>query len=142
MPRCPTIKFQLSTMSKWLAKHISTKVFSKLLLGKDMFTLLYIEIQCETSISVWDIWNDDRTLMIDLLLFQLATRLNSQNTYETEILKEIWQINLIWILVIPIGIIEVTTKLKWIFWLYIRSLHNNRHPSTWKSLVYNSWDEM
>jgi len=55
-----------------------------------MFTLTIVELDYETSISSWDIWNDDRTLMIYLLLFQLAIRLNSKNTYETEIHKEIW----------------------------------------------------
>ena len=59
-----------------------------------MFTLTLVDLEYETSISVWDIWNDDRTLMIDLLLFQLTTRLNSQNIYETLIHNEIWPINL------------------------------------------------
>jgi len=40
------------------------------------------------------IWNDDRTKMIVLHSFQLATRLNSQNTNETEIINEFWHINL------------------------------------------------
>jgi len=59
-----------------------------------MFTLTYVYVEYKTRISSWDIWNGDRSLMIGLLLFQLATRLNSQNTYETVIHNEIWHINL------------------------------------------------
>jgi len=59
-----------------------------------MFTLTVVALEYDSSISSWDIWNDDRTLMIDLLLFLLATRLLSQNTYETEIRNEICHINL------------------------------------------------
>jgi len=55
-----------------------------------MFTLTIVDLEYETSISSWCIWNDDRTLMIDLILFQLSKRLNSQKTYETEIHNKIW----------------------------------------------------
>jgi len=50
-----------------------------------LFTLTFVDLEYETSISSWDISNDDRTLMIDLHLSQFAKRLNSQNTYETDI---------------------------------------------------------
>jgi len=40
-------------MSNRLAKHISTKVSSKLLLGKDMFTLTLVDFEYETSVSIW-----------------------------------------------------------------------------------------
>jgi len=40
------------------------------------------------------IWNDDRTKKIVLHSFHLATRLHSQNTNETEIINELWHINL------------------------------------------------
>jgi len=59
-----------------------------------MFTLTFFDIEYHTGISSWEIWNHDRTLMIDMLLFQLATRLNSRKTYEIEIHNEIWEINL------------------------------------------------
>ena len=84
MSRCPTINFQVSIMSKWLPKHISTKVSFKITTLKDMFTLTFVDLEYDTSFSIWDIWNHDRTLMLDLLLFQLATRLNSYNKYETD----------------------------------------------------------
>ena len=54
MSRCPTFTFQVSIMSKLLAKHISTKVSKKLILGKDMFTLTFVDLENETSISIWE----------------------------------------------------------------------------------------
>ena len=52
MPRCPTINFQLSIMSKLLAKHINTKVPSKLLLGNHMFTLTLVDLEYDTRVSI------------------------------------------------------------------------------------------
>jgi len=46
--------------------------------------------------------------MIHLPSFQLATRLNSQNTNETEFINELWHINLFMNIGFPIGIIEVS----------------------------------
>jgi len=43
------------------------------------------------------------------------------------------------ILVIPIGVIEVSTSPKCSFWLYFSSLHDYWPPSTWNSLVHTSW---
>ena len=80
--------------------------------------------------------------MIVLLSFQLATRLNSQNTNETEFINEIWHINFLWILVFPIGIVEVSTSRKCCFWIYFSSLHDYWPPSTWNSLVRTPWGEM
>ena len=49
----------------------------------------------------------------------------------------------LWILVFPIGIIEVSTSRKYFFWLYFSSLYDYWLPSTWNSLVHNtSWGEM
>ena len=71
-------------MSKWLAKHISTKVSFK-------FTYrnrhVYIDI-CWPWI--WNqyfylgIWNDDRTKIIVFPLFQVVTQINSQNRNEID----------------------------------------------------------
>jgi len=55
-----------------------------------MFPLTYVDLEYETSISSWDIWNADSILMIDLLFIQLVTRLNSPNAYEADIHNEIW----------------------------------------------------
>ena len=94
MTRWPTINFQLSIMSKWLAKHISTKVSFKITIRKRH---VYIDIGWPW---IWkkclclEIWNDDRTKMVVFPSFQFATRLNSQNTNETAFINELWYINL------------------------------------------------
>ena len=94
MPRCPTFFFQLSIMSKWIAKLISTKVSFKITIRK---IHVYIDIGWPW---IWNNWfylgirNDDRNKMIVLPSFQLATRLNSQNTNETEFIIELWHIHL------------------------------------------------
>jgi len=59
-----------------------------------MFHWHTFTLNIKTSISSWDIWNDNRTKMIILPLFKLFRLLNSQNTYEIEIHNELWQINL------------------------------------------------
>jgi len=95
MSRSPTINFQLSIMSKKLAKHISTKVSYTITIRKRH---VYIEFgwpwiwnQC----FYLEIWNDGRTNMIVLPSFQVSTRLNSDNTNETEFINETRHINLI-----------------------------------------------
>jgi len=57
-----------------------------------MFTLIFFEFEYEFCFYL-GIWNDDRTKMIVLPSFQLATRLNSQNTNETVFIIERWHIN-------------------------------------------------
>ena len=142
MSRCPTFNFQVSIMSKWLAKHIITNVSFKISIRKRH---VYIDIPWPW---IWNqyfylvIWNDNRTKMIVLPSFQLATWLNSHNTYETVFHNEIWHVNLYIILVIPIGIIEVTTPRGWRFWLYISSLRDYWPPSTWNSTDHETWGEM
>ena len=48
----------------------------------------------------------------------------------------------LWILVIPIGIIEVSTSRKCCIWLYFSSLQDYWPPNTWNPLVHTSWCEM
>jgi len=142
MTRCPTINFQLSIMSKWPAKHIITKVSFKISIRK---THVYIDIRWHwvwNQYSYLGVWYDDRTKIIVFPSFQVATRLNSQNTNETEIINELLHINFIWILVFPIGIIEVSTTRKWCFWHSFSSLHDYWPTSTWNSLVHTSGGEM
>ena len=92
MTQCPTINFQLSKMSKRLAKHISTKVSFKITVRKRHFYITLVDLEYETSVSIWE-FEDHRTNMIVLPSFKLARRLNSQNTNETEFTNEIWHIN-------------------------------------------------
>ena len=94
MPRCPTINFKLSIMSKWLASHINTNVSFKITIRK---IHVYIDIvwpwiwkQC----FYLGIWNEDRTKMIYLTSSQFGTRLNSQNTIEIAFINELCHINL------------------------------------------------
>jgi len=79
MPRVPTFTFQLSTMSKWLAKHNSTKVSFKITIRKRH---VYIDIRWHWKWNKYlylGIWNDERTKIRFLPSFQFVTRLNSQN---------------------------------------------------------------
>ena len=81
-------------MSKWLPKHISTKVSFKIAITKRH---VYIDIRWPW---IWKqyfylgIWIDYRKKIIVLPSFQLATRLNSQNRNETEFIDERLPINL------------------------------------------------
>jgi len=52
MSPCSTITFQVAKVPKTLAKHISTNFPSKLLHGTDIFTLSYVYVEYEKSISV------------------------------------------------------------------------------------------
>ena len=94
MSRSPTIHFQLSIMSQWFVKHIRTKVSFQ---NTNTKTHVYIDIRWPW---IWKpyfylgIWNDDRTKIIVLPSFQQATRLNSQKRYETEVINQLWHINL------------------------------------------------
>jgi hypothetical protein len=76
--------------------------------------------------------------MIDLLSFQIATRLNSQNNMKMGSRIKSDTLICIWILVIPFGIIEDTTPRKWSFWLYTSSLHDYWPPSPWN--ISRGWN--
>ena len=123
-------------------KHICTKVSFKIPFRKRH---VYIDIGRPW---IWDqcfylgIWNNDRTKMIVLSLFHLATSFNSQNANETEILMNSDTLIILWIFVIPIGIIEFSTSRKYCFWLHFSSLLDYSPPSTWNSLVHISWGEI
>ena len=142
MSRCPTMSFQLSLISKWLVKHISTEVSFKITIR---ITHVNIDIRWPW---IWNqyfylgIWIDDRTNIIVLPSFQLATRLNSQNTYETEVINGLWDINLY----TNIGISNWHNwsfgSTKMTFLLYFSSLHDYRSPNTWNTLVHTSRGEM
>jgi hypothetical protein len=142
MSRFPTINFQLWIISKLLDKHLSTIVSFKITTRKRH---VYIDIFWPW---IWNqcfylgIWNDDRTKTIVLPSFQFATSLNSQNTNETESINELCTLFCLWILVFPIGIIEVSTSRKCCFWLYFSSLHDYWTRSTWNPLVHTSWSKM
>ena len=114
MPRCPTFTFQVSIMSKWLGKNISTKVSFKITIRNRH---VYIDIRWPWKRNQYfylGIWEDERSKKI-FLLFLFVTRLNSQKINETILLMNSDILICIWILAIPIGIIEVSTPRKLIF---------------------------
>ena len=115
MSRCPTFTFQVSIIPKWLTKHISTKVSFKITIRKRHG---YIEIRWPWKWKQYfylGIWEVERSKIIFLPSFQLVTRLNSQNRNETRLLMNYDTLIWIWILVFPIGIIQVSTPRKWVF---------------------------
>ena len=142
MSRCPTFTFQVSIMSKRLAKHISTKVSFKITIRKRH---VYIDIRWPWKWKQYlylGIWEDECSKIILLPSFQLVTRLNSLNRNETSLLMNSDTLICIWILAFPIGIIQVSTPRKWSFFLYFSSLHDYWPPTTLISLVHNPLGEM
>ena len=138
MSRCPTFTFQVSIMSKWIAKHISTKVSFKITIRKRH---VFIDIRWTWKWNQYfylGIWEDERTKIIFLPSLQLVTRLNSQNRNETSLLMNSDTLICIWISAFPIGIIQVSSPRKLIFLLNFTSLHDYWSPTTLISLVHNS----
>ena len=137
MSRCPTFTFHVSIMSKWLAKHISTKVSFKITIRKRH---VYIDIRRPWK---WNqnfylgIWKDERSKIIYLPSFLLVTRLNSQKRNETSLLMNSYTLICIWILSFPNCIIQVSTTWKCSFLLYFSSLNHYWPPTTLISLVHN-----
>jgi len=68
--------------------------------------------------------SDDRTKMIVLLSFQLATRLINGTHMKLSLLMNFVTLICLWIMVVPIGIIEISTSSKYCFCLYFSSLHD------------------
>ena len=116
MSRCPTFTFQFFIMSKWLAKHIRTKVSFKITIRK---RLVYIDIGWPWKWNQYfylGIWENEGSKIIFLPSFQHVTRLNSQNRNETSLLLNFYTLICIWILAFPIWIIQVSTPRKWSFY--------------------------
>ena len=142
MSACSTFTFQFSIMSKRLAKHINTKVSFKITIRKRH---VYTDIRWPWKWNQYfylRIWEDERSEIILLPTYQLVTRLNSQNRNETSLLMISDTLICIWILEIPVGIIQVSTPRKWIFLIYVSSLHNYWPPTTLISLEHNALGEM
>ena len=139
MSRCTTFTFQVSIMSKWLFKHISTKVSFKITIMKRH---VYIDILWPWKWNQYfylAIWEDERSKIIYLPSFQLVTRLNSQKRNEKSLLMNSDTWICIWILAFPNGIIQVSTPRKWSFLIYFSSFHDYWLPTTLISLVHMRW---
>ena len=119
MSHCPTFTFQLSIMSKWLAKHISTKVSFKITIRK---THVYIDIR---RLWIWNqyfylgFWNVEHNKITFLASLQLVTRLHSQNRNESYLLMNTDTLIFIWIFVFPIAIFQVSDPRKWFLTLFL-----------------------
>ena len=137
MSRCPTFNFQVSILSKWLAKHIRSTVSFKITIKKRCFHWHSLTLKVKTVFLFGNLRNE-RSKIISLPSFHLVTRLNSQNRNETSLLMNSDTLICIWIFAFPIGIIQVSTPKKWIFLLYFSSLHDYWLPTTLISLVHNS----
>jgi len=102
-------------MLKWLAINISTKVSVKITIRKK-----HVNIDIRWP-WIWyqyfylGIWNDDRTKLIVLPSFQLATRLNSQNRNETVFNNELCHINLYMVIGISNWHNRILTPRIWFF---------------------------
>ena len=137
MSRCTTFTFQVSIMSKWLAKHISTRVSFKITIRKRH---VYIDIRWPWKWKQYfylGIWEDERSKIIFLPSFQLVTPFISLNSNETCLLMNSVTLICIWILAFPIGKIQVSTPRKWSFLLSFSSLYDYWPPTTLNSLVHN-----
>ena len=121
--------FQVSIMSKWLGKHISTKVPFKITIRKKH---VYNDIRWPWKWNQYfylGIWEDERSKIILFPSFQLVTQLNSQNRIETSLLMKSDTLICLWILVFPIGIFEIRLHENEVFTLFqfLTRLPNSNH---------------
>ena len=114
MSRSPTFIFSGFDNAKWLAKHISTNVSFKITIRKRHVHIDILWTWKWNKYFCWGIREDERSKITFLPSFQLVTRLNSQNRNETSLLMNSDTLTCIWILAIPIGIIQVSTPRNWI----------------------------
>ena len=88
------------------------------------------------NLKWWSYLNDS------FAFIHLVRRLNSQNKNELSLLMISDTLICLCILVIPIGIIEISTSRKCWFRIYFSFLHDYPPPSTWNCLVHTSWSKM
>ena len=92
MSRCPTFTFQGSIMSKWLAKHISTKLSFKITNRKRH---VHIDIRRHWKWNQYfylGIWEDERSKKIFLLFSALYTIQFTEEKWN-KFINELWHIN-------------------------------------------------
>ena len=93
MSRCPTFTFQVSIMSKWLGKHISTEVSFKITIRKRH---VYIDIRWPWKWNQYfslGIWEEKHSKKI---FFLFSARYTIKFTEEKwkKFINELWHINL------------------------------------------------
>ena len=119
MSRWPTATFQVSIMSKWLAKHISTKDSFKITIRKRH---VYIDIRWPWKWNQYfylGIWGGERSKIIFLPFISARYTIKFTEQKWNKFINELWHINCIWILAFPIGIILVSAPQKWRFFYFI-----------------------
>ena len=89
----PTFTFQVLKMSKWLAKHISTKVSFKITIRKIHVTLTFVDLENETSISIWEF--EKMNVLKNIFVF-FSARYTIKITEQkwNNFINELWHINL------------------------------------------------
>ena len=117
----------------WASGHILCK---KIL---NIFICVEVRILCKKVKYVWSSYFPEAIttkmqIWIDTFVFKYPV------TCKQKISK--FTLICIWILVFPIGIIQVSTARNWSFLLHFSSLHEGWPPTTLISLVHNSLCEM
>ena len=102
-----------------------------------MFKLTLVDLEYETSVYIWEfemivVKNES----FEFISARYTIKFTKHN--ETVFLMNSDTLICIWVLVCPIGMIEVLNSRKCCFWLYFSSLHDYWPPSTWNTLVHTS----
>jgi len=105
-----------------------------------MFTFTLVDLEYETSVSLWEFE------MTIVLKWHFCLHFSSLHDYIKKKMKLSLLMKsdtlILWILVFPVGIIKDTSSRKCCFWLHFISLHDYSTPSTWSPLVHISWGKM
>ena len=93
MSRCPTFTFQVSIMSKWLAKHITTKVSFKITIRKRDVYIHSLTTKMKTVflfgyLKIWTIYNSI------FAFFSARYTINFTEQKWNKFINEFWHINL------------------------------------------------
>ena len=142
MSRCPTFTFQVSIMSKWLAKHISTTVSFKITIRKRH---VYIDIGWPSKRNQYfylEIWKDERTKIIFFAFISARYTIKFTEQKWNKFINEHCHINFYMNIGISNWHNSSFDSTKWKFLLYFSSLHDYWPPTTLIPLVHNSLGKM
>ena len=141
MTRCPTFTFQVSIMSKWLVKHISTKVSFKITIRKRH---VYIDIPWPLKWNLYfylGIWEDERSKII-FLLFSARYTIKFTEQKWNNYINELWHIKFYMDISISNWNNSSFDSTKMNTLLNFSSLHDYWPTTTLISLVHNSIGKM
>ena len=117
------------------------KFLSNLLLRKDTFTLTFVDLENETSISIWEFENMN-VLNNIFAFFSVPYTIKFTEQKWNKFTNELWHINLYMNISISNWHNSSFVSRKWSFLLYFSSFHDYWPPTTLISLVHNSLEEM